>query len=136
MITVLHLSERATRDQRCDAMMGYNEAKHLGHCAALLTAGLYQCVALVVTDDLDFAYEVTNHIDRAWNDPELAIGRGVIPASPDRQRSTSVGDILVKDNEYFVVASFGFKSLMDQPQLRNGAHEFMPVKAAEEEEPA
>jgi hypothetical protein len=126
MITVLHLSDRATDSQRLAAMMGFDAEKHAEECAVLLTAGLYQCVALVNTASLDTAYEYTNHIDRAWNEPELATSRGVIPASPDRQRSTSVGDILVFNGKYFVVASFGFESLMEQPQLINGTHKFMP----------
>lgn len=113
MITVLHLSDRATRDQRCDAMMGYDEEKHRVLCAELLRAGLYDCVAVVCTTDQDTAFHHTNHIDSAWNEPQLAASRGVVPASPTGMRSTSVGDIIADKDGFYVVASFGFKYIGD-----------------------
>lgn len=60
----------------------------------------FTAVAKVDTDDLEYAFELTN----LWND-ESKVTR------LERMSSTSVGDIFMKDGRYFMVDSFGFKEL-------------------------
>jgi hypothetical protein len=65
-------------------------------------------VAKVQTDNLDRAFELTNHIDSPW-----PTNSGVVLTGLNKDlRSTSVGDILVNHdtNEAFLVAPFGFIS--------------------------
>ena len=55
------------------------------------------------TDDvLDFAYERTNTIHNYWGDNKQ------VTQHTERNRSTSCGDLLLYDDEVYVVASFGF----------------------------
>jgi len=54
---------------------------------------------------LDHAYQLTNHIDRAWWD-----NTNVTRVGPET-RSTSVGDVIFRDGVAHRVASFGFDKL-------------------------
>ena len=66
---------------------------------------MYEMVGFVRTDDLDVAYQLTNHIAHNWTtNPE-------VEAHGPTQRSTSIGDILVNDNGVFAVSSVGFELL-------------------------
>lgn len=123
MIAVLHLSDRTNQAERLEALMGYEDEAHAKHCAELLLAGRYNLVALVLTQDMDKAFEHTNSIDRGWYEPELALSRQIILGGAEGYRSTSVGDILysAEDKEFYVVASFGFTAL--GPYLVNSAGE-------------
>lgn len=72
-----------------------------------LEAGTFQPVAEVKTNDLNEAFHLTNHIDAPWHtNKDITINKDVV--SP---RSTSVGDLLVRDNEAFIVEFFGFKPI-------------------------
>ena len=67
----------------------------------------YLPVAFVDTESLDMAFTLTNHIDESWTknvrvDPLLT-----------KVRSTSIGDILVKDNKKYVVGMVGFDELVE-----------------------
>lgn len=55
---------------------------------------------------LERAFELTNHIDRAWTD-----NAGVTVANDKPQRSTSVGDVIVLGESAYVVAGVGFEAL-------------------------
>jgi hypothetical protein len=58
-------------------------------------------VAEVNTDDLEKAFELTNHIDHSWEDnPEVTL--------IEKSRSTSTGDIMEKDEKLYIVLSVGF----------------------------
>lgn len=74
------------------------------------TNGKFRLVASVNNDDLNQAYQLTNHIDSNWEENE-----GVI-ALKTQNRSTSVGDILVREidgvREVFLVAPVGFKPVV------------------------
>jgi len=73
-----------------------------------LAAMGYTFVATVETNDLDTAYTETNHIDWAWWE-NPTIQEYDIRKS---KRSTSVGDMLVKeDGSRWIVASVGFEKL-------------------------
>lgn len=61
-------------------------------------------VAEVDTNDLEEAFKLTNHIDCNWSD-----NKTVKTINPSR--STSMGDVLVKDNQRYVVSDFGFEKL-------------------------
>ncbi len=77
---------------------------------AAWAAGEYKAVALISDqhpEDLDTAFRLTNHIEAAWTAND-----GVITLGPkDRQRSTSVGDLMEIDGQFHLVASFGFENL-------------------------
>lgn len=62
----------------------------------------YSKVAEVDSDDEGVAFEKTNHIDCAWE-----TNPGVRPLSGCRRRSTSVGDILVRDGVERLVSRDG-----------------------------
>jgi hypothetical protein len=61
--------------------------------------------AEVDTEDLEKAFELTNHIELNWwgNDGVTFLGGS--------KRSTSCGDVLELDGKYFVVATAGFREL-------------------------
>lgn len=60
----------------------------------------FTAVAKVDTNDLEMAFELTN----LWND-ESKVTR------LERMSSTSVGDIFMMNDRYFMVDSFGFEEL-------------------------
>jgi hypothetical protein len=113
-IRVYQLSDRATREQRAEAMMGFSEEQHVAHCGELWDQQLYDLVAVVRSESLDVAYRGTNSVEVAW----WADG-GYVPdvVEPrfhgDGCRSTSVGDCMLVEEtgEVHVVASFGFELL-------------------------
>jgi len=65
----------------------------------------YEQVALVDTEDLNKAFELTNNIDSSWTrNPGLVTDK-------EACRSTSTGDVLKINGKYYLVASIGFKQL-------------------------
>lgn len=70
-----------------------------------IALGEYTAVAEVAAHDLDWAYRSTNHIEVSWTENEN------VTALLEEVRSTSVGDIMEKDGEFYVVASMGFTKL-------------------------
>jgi len=70
----------------------------------------YTKVAEVETDDLDRAYELTNHIDRAW-----FTNPGVRAFDAPRLRSTSVGDVLVRAGAAYRCADAGWTLIPAAP---------------------
>jgi len=58
-------------------------------------------VAHVDTDNLDEAFRLTNHIDSDWSTNEKV-------ATIAKSRSTSVGDILQLNGQFWMVANIGF----------------------------
>lgn len=69
--------------------------------------GAYKHVATMGDElNLEDAFRLTNHIETEWQqNPE------VTPAGDDGQRSTSVGDLIEKDGDVYMVAGFGFEKL-------------------------
>ena len=79
----------------------YHEAEpSFGILPSVFPAGYIE-VAMVDTDELEAAYVATNHIDEAWqhNENVTALRTG------QAERSTSIGDVLVRDNVAFRVGS-------------------------------
>ena len=70
-----------------------------------ISSDLLTKVAEVDTNDLEKAFELTNHITSDWTQNE-----GVTP-HVSRPRSTSAGDIMEKDGEQFLVAACGYKKI-------------------------
>lgn len=68
----------------------------------------YQLVAVVEAGTLEEAYRLTNHIDHDWW--ENALVRTLATTPP---RSTSVGDVLVRHGQAWIVARVGFIPLED-----------------------
>lgn len=63
----------------------------------------FEPVAIVASEDLDLAFEKTNHIDHAWRE------NAEVEALSDRCRSTSVGDVILDSKgRVHRVASIGF----------------------------
>ncbi len=62
-------------------------------------------------DNLNVVYEKTNTIDKVWWENE-----GVLPIFRKKGcRSTSIGDIIKINNDFWTVASFGFDKLDGVP---------------------
>lgn len=57
--------------------------------------------------ELSYAYEKTNSIDCHWSENEGINCTGI------SRRSTSVGDIVIDGNDYYLVDTFGFTKLPD-----------------------
>lgn len=62
-------------------------------------------VADVDTDNLDIAFTLTNNIDIPWTE-----NKKVIPAC-ENLRSTSMGDVLIKEGIAYLVLDTGFKDI-------------------------
>ena len=66
----------------------------------------FELVAEVEGDDLERAFSATNHIDRDWSEnPDVEVKTAA------SRRSTSVGDLVVRDGASFVVDKFGFSEI-------------------------
>lgn len=64
----------------------------------------YKLVAEVNTDDMDFAFEMTNSIENYWGDNED------VEDFTTGCRSTSVGDLMQNSlGQMYFVSNFGFK---------------------------
>lgn len=74
----------------------------------LLEEKLYKKVAEVESEDLEKAFELTNHIDKEWQSNKE------VTAFSNKARSTSVGDLCVKNNEVFLVSSIGFEKMPEE----------------------
>jgi len=67
---------------------------------------VYVPVAAVFSKDLEVAFQLTNHIDSAWNNNPN------VEAAPGKQRSTSVGDLIRKsDGTLWMVDFAGFSQV-------------------------
>lgn len=73
-----------------------------------LKKGFFECVAVVETDNLQEAFQLTNTIDKPWIENEK------VKAFKPRLRSTSVGDVFKYKETFFVVESSGFKQLTNE----------------------
>ncbi|CAN7769917.1 hypothetical protein LJR290_007470 [Variovorax sp. LjRoot290] len=66
----------------------------------------FELVAEVEGEDLDRAFSATNHIDSDWS-----TNRDVKVMTRNPRRSTSVGDLVVRDGVTYVVDKFGFSKI-------------------------
>jgi hypothetical protein len=67
----------------------------------------YIKVAEVDTDDMEQAFAMTQHVERSW-----AARDGIKLLVPARTvRSTSMGDVLVKDGRPYYVRPIGFEPI-------------------------
>jgi hypothetical protein len=66
----------------------------------------FQIVANIEAGNLDDAFRLTQNIDEPWSENEHVIPIG------KRHRSTSVGDVIRKDDEYSIVMIVGFKKFV------------------------
>lgn len=88
------------------------EMDHFGK-AVTFKVNDYNLAAIVDVEEgvrtntnLDYIYQVTNHIEESWtlNDD------GVYPMGM-RQRSTSVGDVIVLEDKCYLCAGIGWREL-------------------------
>lgn len=63
-------------------------------------------VAEVSINDLETAFELTNHIEHNWTH-----NKGVTPLVSE-PRSTSVGDVLEIEKKFYIVAASGFEEII------------------------
>lgn len=85
-----------------------------------------QKVANVDADDLEGAWELTNHIESNW-----ARGPRVTPAvSATNVRSSMVGDLMRKGDEVYVVAPMGFVKFDQEVDLDHACRAEAPAPAA------
>lgn len=70
-------------------------------------------VAKVNTDSLDVAYCLTNNLENPWTENEK-----VFPIYKNL-RSTSMGDVLVKDDIAYLVIDAGFKGVTITDSTKN-----------------
>jgi hypothetical protein len=82
----------------------------IGVTLEALKKGYFEFVATVETDDLEEAYRDTNSIDKPWH---LNANVKVIRRE---NRSTSVGDLFVRNKIYYIVNSLGFRELTQEEE--------------------
>jgi len=78
---------------------------------AAFIEGAYKHVATIETTSMEQAFELTNSIQWPWQENTVRVRFLHMEAHADRARSTSVGDIIENDGEFFMVAGFGFERL-------------------------
>lgn len=117
MIKVYHLRRLTDEQVRAVNVRGWDASPETTRYADIttrgdinkiklaFTLGEYVHVADVDSDDLDVAFEKTNHIDRSWMENEGVTAHGT------RQRSTSVGDVLEVNGKLYAVSGVGFTAL-------------------------
>jgi len=66
----------------------------------------YTLVALVDGESVDDAFFLTNHVNRPWWEND-----GVTLVGEPKVRSTSVGDVVVRDGESYRCARFGWEKV-------------------------
>lgn len=76
----------------------YKECKEISR--ELLTQ-----VAVIDTDDLEKAFYLSNTIEHSWTENER------VSAVSKKLRSSSTGDVLIKDDEAFIVVPMGFQKI-------------------------
>ena len=70
----------------------------------------YHLVATVDSDDLEDGFRYTNHIEADWS----KFPASIVTALPGEHRSTSVGDLIVRDQSTYIVAPMGFTLLGEE----------------------
>lgn len=70
----------------------------------------YHLVATVDSDDLEDGFRYTNHIEASWFEHPMSF----VTPLPGDHRSTSVGDLIVRDGTTYIVAGMGFTQLGEQ----------------------
>jgi hypothetical protein len=101
MILVFH-----SKNFRDSSGFGLGECFTADDALRAFNSSGYEFVGYVKTEDLNVAYQLTNHIDHDWTENE-----DVSAPVHSEPRSTSVGDILVSDTKVFIVARMGFEIL-------------------------
>jgi len=99
-----HIAVFHSKDFRDSSMYGYGEFDK-NFIKNMFDEGKYESVAFVDTQDLEEAYMKTNHMEQSWTENEG------VKALVERTRSTSVGDIIMKADGMYIVASHGFDKL-------------------------
>lgn len=95
----------------------YADITTMGKPAAVVQGLLqneYRLVAVVDSNDLEDGFRYTNHVEADWAKFPAAI----VTALPGNHRSTSVGDIIVRDDSTYIVASCGFTKLGEEPEQK------------------
>ena len=92
----------------------------------------YHLVAVVDSDDLEDGFRYTNHIETDWAKQPA----NIVTPLPGEHRSTSVGDIIVRDGGTYIVAGCGFTLLGEIPKPRPlGRIEYLKVVPGYDGEP-
>lgn len=86
--------------------IGTDPSKRFGEAAFREFPKDYRRVATVEAPELGAVFELTNHIDSNWT-----TGSAVVTLDDPRARSTSVGDVIIFDDQLHGVAGIGFEAL-------------------------
>src|SRR4051812_25250616 len=114
MITVYHADGRKNQTIATELMMGeVNVVRYA------FSTGMYQKVATVDSDDLEFAWRHTNNVDDSWSqdlNPGVTVEAPLHEVNGKRYglRSSMMGDVFFKDGEAYVVARCGFMRILVQ----------------------
>ena len=113
MIQVLHIktddSRELYRDITCALSVCRNEKEIVDVMKKVKLSDL-ELVAEVKAGYLEKAFELTNNIDTEWFENEKV-------KYVKKTRSTSIGDVMIKDGKIYVVASLGFIRLTERTDL-------------------
>lgn len=105
MITVYHLDYSKLSDEEQLHVRIFPDSAAMNR---LFELGKYTKVAEVDSDNLELAFELTNHIDRSWTENKN------VKSLVDNPRSTSVGDMMELDGRRYMVDSVGFAGPITQ----------------------
>jgi hypothetical protein len=100
--------EKASDTERREFLLAFRAQDVLEVIQKAISQGLYQKVAHVNTQDLEKAFHLTNQIDSNWTENKE------VTALTQHNRSSSVGDIFVLNNEAHFIQSIGFQKLPDE----------------------
>lgn len=68
----------------------------------------YKKIAKINTNDLNKAYELSNSIENYWGENKEVV------LYEERNRSSSIGDIFIKNDKVYFVNVLGFEQLSDE----------------------
>lgn len=114
MITVYHLNRDALdiEDYR-DILCMFNIEEVEAKIRAAWDAGAYVPVATLEGDDRVTAWRLTNNVDESWIENEQIVDLHIVEGEDltHGRRSSQVGDIMQRNDEYFVIARIGYAQI-------------------------
>ena len=110
MIEIMHMNKSILMKDGFPFINGNEEARK--HFARNLID--FETVAEIDTDDLEVAFELSNNIRESWVENKgvnlTDEGKALVKENGGI-RSSSVGDVFLKNGNFFVVAGMGFEEI-------------------------
>lgn len=128
MTMVMHLGAAATRQDRRAAAAATDRAFHAEQCARMLVQGLYTEVAVAMSRELnpevkpalEHALRATKtpagaeQAEQEWWDTLVSFDNRISYNGPPQGcRSTTVGDVMILEDRFYVVAQRSFVDVTD-----------------------